>query len=264
MGKMKTAVLAVAACLLVAGSLRAQTATGSVRWMGVNGAWGSYNTAGSGGAEWNVYTSPYRAAFELASNPSPTLLPPAGTGGFGPTTDIFCVDFNHYANTGTNGAFFTNLGDAQAHAGWLGTYTRIGSLQTYLAAAYLAEQLNANPSQSGILNGAIWQIMSGRPNYWWNGTNWESVAATASYAVNTGWQNVNASTGVVVTDGARGENGGAVLGNSQEYLSRVALAPGRSPDELTQVAPEPATLLLLSTGLIVMLVAAGAFRRPTV
>ena len=255
---------AVSACLLLAGSLQSQTATGSVKWMGVNGAWGSYNTTGGGAAEWNVYTSPYRAAFSLASNPSPALLPPAGTGGFGPTTDIFCVDFDHYANTGTNGAFFTNLGDAQTHAGWLGTYTRLGSLQTYLAAAYLAEQVHANPSESGLLNGAIWQIMSGRPNYWWNGSHWKSVAATVSYAVNTGWQNVNAGNWVVVTDGARGEDGGAVLGNSQEYLSRVAPVPGNGPAYLSQVAPEPATLLLLGTGLVVMLIAAGAFRRPTV
>jgi len=245
--------LAAVACLLVAGTLQAQTATGSVKWMGVNGARGSYNNSGSGSATWNVYTSPYRAAFQIPSNPAPGLLPPAGTSSFGPTWDIYCIDFNHYANTGTNAVFFTNLGDAQTHSGWLGTYTRSSSLQTYLAAAYLVEQIRAHPSDAGILNGAVWQIMSGQPNYWWNGTSWASVSGAASYALTTGWQSVEARHWAVVTDGGRDANGSPVLGNTQEYLTRAVVN-----------SPEPVTLLLLSSGLVLMLMAAGAIRRPTV
>src|SRR5512143_2166518 len=140
MRNLKVFALATVAGLLVAGSLQAQTATGLTAWRGVNGTWGSYNNTGSGSATWNVYTSPYRAAFQIPSLPTnAALLPPAGTSSFGPTRDVFCVDFNHYANTNsTTGyqTFFTNLGDANVGS-YLGVYTRDNSLTHYLAAAYL-------------------------------------------------------------------------------------------------------------------------------
>jgi hypothetical protein len=252
MRTLKVLVLAATSCLPLAGSLEAQSASGSMKWMGVNGAWGSYNNTGTGGATWNVYTSPYRAQFAIPSDvPHDWHLPVNGGSGFGPTEDIFCVDFNHYANTGTSHVFFTNLGTGP---GFLGTYTRSNSLQKYLAAAYLAEQIKTNPGNAGILSGAIWQIMSGQPNYWWNGHSWTSVAATASYALNTGWHSVRADQWVVVTEGSTYTNR---LGQAQVRL-------GSGQEYITHVTPEPATLLLLGTGLVVMLMAAGVFRRRTV
>lgn len=236
--------IAVVACLALAATAQAQTASGWMKWMGVNGAWGSYNNTGTGGAQWNVYTSPYLASFKIPSDvPHDWHLPVNGGSAFGPTDDIYCVDFNHYANTGTSQVFFTNLGTG---SGFLGTYTRSNSLQNYLAAAYLASQVQLHPTQAGILNGAIWQIMSGQPNYWWDGHQWVSVASTASYALTTGWQSVQAKEWVVVTNGYTSTTGVHLLGG-QEYI--------------THVTPEPATLLLLGTGLVLVLMTAGVFRR---
>ena len=241
--------LAVTATVLslFAAALPAQTGTGKVQWRGVNGAWSSYNNSGTGSALWNVYTSPYKAGFQINQAPSP-LLPPAGTSTFGPTVDIFCVDFIHYANTGTYDAYFTNLG---SNAADINTYTRNGrTLQEYLEAAFLAQEIEsvgANSAAAGDINGAIWQIMNGEPKYRWTGSGWSATGINNWISLaESNWKTVNANYWVVVTDKLAAGN---ETGGSQEYL--------------TQVTPEPATLLLLGSGLLAM-IAAGVVRRRLV
>jgi hypothetical protein len=210
----------------------------------------------------NVFVSPYLASFKIpVQTPEliPSLLPPAGTDGFGSTWDIFCVDYTHSANTSKDGysANFTNLASYEANK----ANTRLGregvanGLVRYLKAAWLSQEiLNTDNTYSGQqkrldLNGAIWQIMSGNTFYRNGADGWGQYqidfwasAAQGAYALGQ----INAANWVVVTDNIGvGRTDGT---DHQEFI--------------TQVTPEPATMLLLGTGLVVMLLAAGALRRP--
>ena len=73
------------------------------------------------------------------------------------------------------------------------------------------------------------------------------VVAAQSNWTGTHEIGVNGSEWVVVTPEGATPN---TIGDSQEYITRV-------------VTPEPATLLLLGTGLLVMMLGAGAVRRLT-
>jgi hypothetical protein len=255
--------LAVASLVFMSGALQAQTGTGTMKLSGVNGNSGCFSTSSSGAGGVCAYTSPYFGQFEFLNNLDgvPTWQLPAGGYGpsstFGPAEDVFCVDFMHESYIGqVVPDYLTNLGDlGGSHSTWLGTYTRNSSLQSYLEAAWLAQQLKvvgANSTAALEINGAIWQIMSGSTFYrqvgssWYNNYNNVGIKYWRDLAIGnwtgTSENGVNASQWVVVTPTDFGQ-----AGSSQEYI--------------TQVTPEPATMLLLGSGLLIMMLGAGAVRR---
>jgi len=229
---LKAFALVAAVGVLVAGSVQAQTGKGSIQFNSVGSTSACYGTTAPNNAGcW--YTSPYKARLMLTSGPTPLLPPPIfATSGWGPVVDIYCVDFSHHVTS--YAANFSSLADPTSVA----TYTRAGNVAQYLKAAWLAAQLKVNPGANGAINGAIWNVMGWPLNY--VGSNGTAIATWVGYA-NANYTSVSASDWVVISDANR------TSGNGQEYI--------------VNVTPEPATLLLLGSGLLAALIAAGVGRR---
>jgi len=147
-----------------------------------------------------------------------------------PELDVFCVDYNHEISLGQQWeANFSSLDGDLSH-------TRFDNLVEYSEAAWLDMKFaTTSTTQWGLLHYAIWNITSpGTPNYsGFSIADRNTINGFITDAQNN-YKNVDLSDWAVVTD-VNTKNG---QGGVQEYL--------------TQVTPEPGTILLLGTGLLLI------------
>lgn len=252
---------AVLVLLAVPAAGQAQT-QGQMQWNGVGNSFvATYKQ--SNNTNISVYGgAAYSARFSINSGSGG--LPPHGmNGAFGQAVDIYCVDFLHHANTGTYNAWFTNLSSDPL------SRTRSTDLTKYLKAAWLIHQMDIKPLSNqddrADIHAAIWYMMSNNPptysgsplavkhgnSFASAGLNWWIGQADQNY--NDG--SINAAEWNVVTDACVSSGGTAGKGHwasdscSQEFLTHT-------------VVPEPATFILLGTGLLATLALTGVMRRP--
>jgi len=245
---------ALALCAAVPATAHAQY-SGKFQWVGVGNSFvATYKQANN--TNISVYGgAAYQAKLNIQStNP---YLPAHGTGtAFGPAVDIFCVDFTHHAQSAYN-AWFTKLDQSQPL-----TKTRSSNLASYLKAAWLVQKMQSTPitnqSARADIHAAIWYMMSGSPISVLHGSSYTNTGLNSWLAqANANWQDgsVNGAEWTVVTD--------ACVANGGTAGSGFSAADTCSQEFLTKnVVPEPATMILLGTGLLATLAMTGVLRRP--
>lgn len=157
------------------------------------------------------------AAFGFLVGPYNGIM---GTGSSAQSLFLYCVDFAHEVHNGEQwNANLTNLGTGAG----IGTNTRSADLSLYREAAWLTTQYALHPEATGDIQATIWNLFGTMPgvvpssNYWF-------TQAVSNYA------SLDYGSFVVVTD--------------------VNKALDSSAQEFIVVTPEPASAVLLATGLL--------------
>lgn len=172
-----------------------------------------------------------------------------------PTIDVFCIDYVNDANFGA--VYYGNVTGLGAGATLTNTRRNDGNLanalDTYRKAAWLVDHYRTTPMTSsgwGNLQAAVWELFNpGNPNGGSNasvvGTEaWWLAQVNAFYSNRTAWNAYEWNKWSVITDKTAK---GRINGGFQEFITR------------TEVAPEPATFVMLGTGLLA--IAGFAVRR---
>lgn len=158
-----------------------------------------------------------------------------------PTVSIFCVDLLNAVNWGQQWqANVSNLGQTNLSATRAGS----GALDSYRKAAWLTSQLSpsTDPVARAEIHAAIWSLFT--PGISVAGFTGQSrVTAANSFAASSAWSSYNWSQYSVLTGVA---TTGTSFGGPQEFITNTALVQ-------PAVTPEPATWLLLGTGLVAVL-----------
>ena len=151
----------------------------------------------------------------------------------GTSTSLLCLSYDRHVSPGVPFEVTINALNALGVSNALYGPQLLG----YQQAAWLYDQMLANPSETGDIHGAIWRLFTpGTPTT--QGSDWWYNLATTDPATLAMIQGYDFSRFRIVTPNDRSING------QQEFLTTV---------------PEPATMLLLGTGLAG--VAARARRR---
>lgn len=153
---------------------------------------------------------------------SPYFASVGGTNG----TAIVCDDYNHEVYIGekwTSYVYnFSNLSGARFQGA-----NPAATLQLYDEAAYLITELAQNPSESGDISFAIWALFS------------SNVTGTAGFTPGAQWWLNQA------------ENQTYYAGEYSNFLVLTPMDSGTySPQEYIVMTPEPASLLLLTAGIL--------------
>ena len=221
--------IAAAVLAMVAMPAVGQNNGNNVRFAGVTNAKTSELTHNG----YRYYVGPY--SLQLLHAPGSPLI------------DAYCVDFLNAVTWNqqwtANFSVLSNQNHvvARTRAGLRGLNV-FEAQQRYAAAAWLTRRFT-DGYDWGNVHAAMWHLLTP------NSPTWGDPENVLFYEALANWQSVNMDNWVVVTDVRAMGDGNAMYGGTQEFLVNV------------NVVPEPATLILMGTGLVAVMGLTVVMRR---